>query len=66
MSAPKKPNPPNPVESKKPISPKMSSPLDDPPPLLREPELELDRELELEPDERLELELCELDPPLKE
>jgi len=53
MSAPKKPKPPTPVESRNPMSPtKSSAPEEDPPelrlllPLLRELELELDRELD--------------------
>jgi hypothetical protein len=46
MSAPKKPNPPTPVESRNPMSPRKSPEPEDPPelPLLRE--LELDRELD--------------------
>jgi len=47
------------------MSPKKSSDPEEPPPLLRELELELDRELEL--DELLrELELDDREPPLKE
>jgi hypothetical protein len=69
MSAPKNPNPPIPVESKNPMSPKRSSaPEEDEPPLLRELELELELELdrELELDELRELEPLDLEPPLKD
>ena len=62
MSAPKKPNPPTPVESKNPMSPTRSSAPEDPP-LDRELEPELDREL----DELLrELEPLDREPPLKD
>jgi hypothetical protein len=61
MSPPKKPNPPTPVESKNPMSPRKSSELEEP------PELPLPRELELELDELLrEPELLDREPLLKD